>query len=122
MARASLAVPSARSVYRPSQKKLSATRLGRSPPPRESSAGAVVGRSRLKLLTGPPARIHVSLLSPPGRSERALLSSAPPTLERAPGITSYESPETTRYARIHRCAGASSSPLRVGTVDRTKGS
>ena len=62
-------------------------RLGRSLSSRDSSTGALGGGRRLRVCTGPFARTHVSLLSPPGSSESTNRSAGPPTRESAPGMT-----------------------------------
>ena len=76
-----------RSAYRPSQNKSSAMRLGKSPPPRLNATGWVEDGSRVTGLTGPSARIHVSLLRPPFCNETTSDSLDFVIRESAPCIT-----------------------------------
>ena len=85
--RASRAIDSARCTYRPSQNRSSATRLGRSLPPRLSSTGCDAGASRRHLVDRAVAETQVSLLPPPFCSETTSESAEPVTRVSPPGIT-----------------------------------
>ena len=64
-ARANRAADSDRCTYRPSQYRSSATRLGRSAPPRLSDTFSVAGVSSVTVETGPVLCTQTSLLPPP---------------------------------------------------------
>jgi hypothetical protein len=76
-----------RSAYRPSQKRLSATRLGRSKVARLTSNGCAGGRSKLNSGAGPSPSSQVSLLPPPRCIETTMLLSDAEMRLSPPGIT-----------------------------------
>ena len=86
MLRSSRAEPSARSTCRPSQNRLSATRLGRSMPLRRGVTGVPGGCSSVTGATGPSANTHTSLLPCPTNSDSPRFCCDALTCASAPGM------------------------------------
>src|SRR5439155_17992625 len=106
-----------RSAWRPSQNRLSATRLGRSAARRSCRMGEPAGLSSDAPTAGPSASTQVSLLPPPRRIDTTETSRALDTRVRPPGIAAYESPEAPTYALSTSDRGSSRPPTQTGTLD-----
>ncbi len=109
---------SARSTCRPSQYKLSATRLGKSLPLRRSGTGVSRGCSRLTGVTGPSERTHTSLLPSPANVDSLNRSPDADTRTNPPGITLYSCLLATRNVRSATCQGRVPLAVSTGAVDR----
>ena len=86
--RSSRAAPSARSTWRPSQCRWSATRLGRSLPLRRSASGWPGGGNSETGATGPDDNTHTSFEPWPDSSDSSLLERPTDIRARPPRITS----------------------------------
>src|SRR5208283_1134785 len=98
MARKIRAMFSERSTYRPSQKALSATRLGTTRETRCNSTGSFRGRSKLKVSTGLSHWTQASLLWPP-RCIETTDPSASATRTSPPGSAIHLLPVLSTYVR-----------------------